>query len=95
VAQVIRARLDRLAMLVTRRTGGLTPEAAQAVTELDRRLRLALADFEDWRRDNPSADDATRRRVLDAYCRRHDAPTIDMLEQSLRDDPAAGGRSGA
>jgi hypothetical protein len=85
----MRTRLDRLATLANRRTGGLTPAAARAVAELDRRLRLAVADFEDWLRDNPSADDVTRRRVLDAYCHRHDAPTLDMLEQSLQEEPGS------
>jgi hypothetical protein len=71
-------RLDRL-----RRLADLRQTPARLAAEGNRRLRLALSDFEAWLRDNPSADEATRRRVLDAYCRRHDFPTLAELEGSM------------
>jgi hypothetical protein len=72
---------ERLARL--RRLADLRQTPARIAVIGNRRLSAVIADFEEWRRDNPSADDATRGRVLDAYCRRHDFPTLADLAASM------------
>lgn len=75
------ALTDRLARL--QRLQGLRRTPGLIMAVFDRRGRAVLADIEDWIRDNPGADKATRRAVLDKFCRAHDFPTLDELEASI------------